>query len=57
MGREKVTAARRENVVSKADSMIKICRKEVFISSDGDCSIQIDTKFPEKLSIDTMGIR
>ena len=57
MGREKVMAARRENVVSKVESMTRICRKDVFISSDGDCSIQIVTKFPEKLSIDTIGIR
>ena len=56
-GSENVRVARRENEVSKAASMIRIWRKDFFISSDGDCRIDAVTKLPQRPKMVTIGIR
>ena len=56
-GREKVSVARRENEVSKAASMIRMWRKDFFISNEADRRIDAVTMLPQRPKMVTNGIR
>ena len=56
-GREKVSVARRENEVSKAASIIRMWRKDFFISSEGDRRIDAVNMLPQRPKMVTNGIR
>ena len=49
--------ARRENEVSKAASIIRMWRKDFFISSEGDCRIDDVTMLPQRPKKVTNGIK